>query len=185
MPHSNRQDASVEIEEHVYRRSEFPRLLEQQVFDFGRIVWSDGLEPEEDRFRDRMHPVTDDTMHFVRAAGTLLVSHVQVIPIELEGRDGPVWIGGVSSVLTYPAFRREGHSSALLRRAANHIEASGMALGMLFCDEDTVPFYERLGWHPLEHGRVIARDDPDSEDAVMVLGDDALLPDQVTLEWSW
>ena len=175
----------MEIEERVYRRPEFPRLLEQQVFDFGRIVWSDGLESEEDRFRDRMHPVTDDTTHFVRAAGDLLVSHVQVIPIDLEGRDGPLRIGGVSSVLTYPAFRREGHSSALLRRAADHIEASGMALGVLFCDEDNVPFYERLGWHRLQHGRVIVREDPNSEDAVMVLGDDELRPDPLTLEWSW
>jgi predicted N-acetyltransferase YhbS len=174
----------MEIEEHVYRRRDLPRLIEQQVLDFGRIVWSDGFMTE-DRFRDRMHEVPDDTTHFVRSAGSLLVSHVQVIPIELDGRDRRLLIGGVSSVMTYPAFRKEGHSSALLRRAADHIEASGMDLGMLFCDEGNVPFYERRGWHALERGRVTVREDPDSEDRVMVLGDDELLPDALMLEWSW
>jgi predicted acetyltransferase len=175
---------AMEIEEHVYRRADLPRLIEQQVLDFGRIVWCDGFMTE-DRFRDRMHDVPEDTTHFVRSAGSLLVSHVQVIPIELEGRDRRLAIGGVSSVMTYPAFRKEGHSSALLRGAADHITASGMDLGMLFCDEDNVPFYEHLGWHVLERGRVIVREEPDSQDRVMVLGEDRLLPDQVTLEWSW
>jgi predicted N-acetyltransferase YhbS len=176
---------TVEIEERTYRRPEFPRLLEQQVFDFGRIVWSDGSRSEEDRYRQRMHEVPDDTMHFVRAVGTLLVSHVQVIPIELDGRDRRVRIGGVSSVLTYPAFRNEGHSSALLRRAADHIERSRMDLGMLFCDEQNVAFYGRLGWRSLERGRVTVREDPDSDDRVMVFGDDTSLPDHVLLDWSW
>jgi predicted acetyltransferase len=175
---------SMEFEERTYRRPDLPRLIEQQVLDFGRIVWADGFMTE-DAFRDRMHEVPNDTTHFVRAAGTVLVSHVQVIPIELDGRDRRLRIGGVSSVMTYPPFRRQGHSTALLRQAAEHIEASGMAIGMLFCDEDNTPFYERLGWHALEHGRVAVRRDPESEDRVMVLGNDRLLPDTLTLEWSW
>ena len=172
------------IEEHTYLRPELPRLIEQQVLDFGRIVWPDGFMPE-DRFRDRMHEVPDDTRHFVRSAGSLLVSHVQVIPIKLAGRDGPLVVGGVSSVMTYPPFRGEGHGSALLRRAAEHIDASGFRSGMLFCDRETIPFYERLGWHALDHGRVRVRPHPESDDEVMVLGDDQLLPNQLTLEWSW
>src|SRR6186997_3014974 len=138
----------MDIEEHVYRRPDLPRLIEQQVFDFGRIVWADGFRAE-DRFRDRMHEVPDDTTHFVRAAGSLLVSHVQVIPIDVEGRQGRLVVGGVSSVMTYPNFRGEGHASALLRRAAEHIASSRMDIGMLFCDAENVPFYERLGWDVL------------------------------------
>jgi len=174
----------VAIEEHTYLRPELPRLIEQQVLDFGRIVWSDGFMPE-DRFRDRMHEVPDETTHFVRSAGSLLVSHVQVIPIELPGRDEPLVIGGVSSVMTYPPFRGEGHAGALLRHAAAHIERTGLRLGMLFCDRVTVPFYERLGWHALEHGRVRVRTNSQDEDEVMALGDDSLLADQLMLDWSW
>src|SRR3954464_5210440 len=162
---------AVEIEEHAYLRPDLPRLIEQQVLDFGRIVWSDGFLAGG-RFRDRRHEVPDDTQHLVRSAGSLLVSHVQVIPIELDGRDRRLRIGGVSSVMTYPSFRGEGHSSALLRRAAEHIEAKGLALGMLFCDPDTIPFYARLGWHRLEDRRVRVLEHPDDDDVVMVLGDD-------------
>jgi predicted acetyltransferase len=175
----------MDIEERIYRRPDLPRLIEQQVLDFGRIVWSDGFMAEDHRFRERMHEVPDDTTHFVRSAGSLLMSHVQVIPIEVAGRDRRLTVGGVSSVMTYPQFRGEGHSSALLQRAADHIEASGFDLGILFCDDDNVPFYARRGWHTIERGRVIVQEDPDSEDRVMVLGDDGLLPDELTLEWSW
>jgi predicted N-acetyltransferase YhbS len=174
----------MQIEEHAYLRAELPRLIEQQVLDFGRIAWFDGAEGD-DRFRERMHQVPQDTTHFVRSAGSLLVSHVQVIPIDLEGRDRRLLIGGVSSVMTYPVFRGEGHASALLRRAADHIGSSRMDLGMLFCDEGNVPFYERLGWRALELGRVVVTEHPDSDDRVMVLGDDQPLPDTLTLEWSW
>lgn len=174
----------MDIEERSYRRPDLPREIEQQVLDFGRIVWFDGFMTD-DRFRDRMHEAPDDTTHFVRSAGSILVSHVQVIPIELQGRGRGLRIGGVSSVLTYPEFRSEGHSTALLRRASDHIEASEMDLGMLFCDEENVPFYERLAWHALARDRVIVLEAPDSEDRVMVLGDDALLPDTLTLGWSW
>jgi hypothetical protein len=98
----------MDIEERIYRRPDLPRLIEQQVLDFGRIVWWDGFMTE-DRFRERMHEVPEATTHFVRSAGSLLVSHVQVIPIEVAGRDRRLTIGGVSSVLTYPQFRSAGH----------------------------------------------------------------------------
>jgi predicted N-acetyltransferase YhbS len=175
---------AVEIEDRTYRRPDFPRHLEQQALDFIRIVWSDGFM-DEDRFRERMHEVPDDTTHFVRVAGSLLVSHVQVIPITVDGRDRPVLLGGVSGVLTYPQFRGEGHGSAVLRKAAEHIGTTGIDLGMLFCDPDTAPFYEALGWRALARGRVVVLEDPDSDDLIMVLGDDALLPDVLQLEWSW
>lgn len=174
----------MEIEGRAYRHPELPRLLEQQVLDFWRLVWADDSTGEE-RFRQRMHDVGDDSMHFVRSAGSLLVSHVQVIPIELEGPDRRLVVGGISAVMTYPQFRGEGHAGALMRQAAEHIEAAGMDLGMLFCDEHNEPFYARLGWHALPRGRVSVRDDPDSEDSVMVLGDDTLLPDPLTLDFSW
>jgi predicted acetyltransferase len=174
----------VEIEERTYRRPDFPRHLEQQALDFMRIVWADGFMTE-DRFRERMHEVPDDTTHLVRVAESLLVSHLQVIPIPVGGRDRRLLIGGVSGVLTYPQFRGEGHASALLRSAAAHIDASDMDLGMLFCGVDVAPFYEALGWRALERGRVGVQEDPDSHDLVMVLGDEALLPDVLELEWSW
>jgi predicted acetyltransferase len=87
--------------------------------------------------------------------------------------------------MTYPNFRGEGHASALLRRAAEHIGSSRMDIGMLFCDPENVPFYERLGWGALDVGRIVVAAHEDSEDRAMVLGDEHLLPDVVNLPWSW
>jgi GNAT superfamily N-acetyltransferase len=171
------------IEEQVYRHPELPAHLAQQVFDFTRIVWSDGFT-EEDRLRQHLHD-TPDAVRFVRIAGDLLVSHVAVIPVSVPGRDGPVLIGGVSGVMTYPQFRGEGHATALMGRAAEHLERSAADLGMLFCSAANVPFYERLGWRPLERGRVLVGGSTPGDDVVMVIGGDAPLPDVLELEWSW
>ena len=172
------------IRDATYRRPDLPRLLEQQALDFMRVEWSDGFT-EEDRFRSRLHEVSEETVHFLRVAGDLLVSHVQVIPIEVHGRDRDLAIGGVSGVLTYPQFRGEGHATALLRAAAEHIDRQGFDLGMLFCGPEMIPFYERLGWRALPEGRVLVGGADLREDLVMVLGDEAALPDVLDLAWSW
>jgi GNAT superfamily N-acetyltransferase len=99
---------------------------------------------------------------------------------------GDLRLGGVSGVLTYPQFRGQGHASALMRRAAEHIEQERLDLGMLFCDRETEPFYDALGWQALEDGRVVVEEHGgEPEDLVMVLGDPARLPDVVRLDWSW
>lgn len=136
-----------------------------------RVEWSDGFT-DEDRYRSRLHEVSDETVHFLRVAGDLLVSHVQVIPIEVHGRDRDLTLGGVSGVLTYPQFRGEGHATALLHAAAGHINRQGFDLGMLFCGPEMIPFYERLGWRALPEGRVLVGSADLHEDLVMVLGDD-------------
>jgi hypothetical protein len=56
----------MDIEGKTCRRADLPRPLEQQVLDFGQIVWFDG-DTREDPFRERMHEVSDDTTHFVGA----------------------------------------------------------------------------------------------------------------------
>jgi hypothetical protein len=72
-----------------------------------------------------------------------------------------------------------------MRRAAEHIEEKRLDLGMLFCDNETEPFYNALGWQALEPGRVVVEDDGEPEDLVMILGDRARLPDVLPLDWSW
>ena len=57
-------------------------------------------------------------------------------------------VGCVGAVLTFPQFRREGHASKLMRRAAQHIRQTA-DVGMLFCDAVDAPFYERLDWSAL------------------------------------
>ena len=55
-----------------------------------------------------------------------------------------------------------------------------------FCDTETEPFYNALGWQALERGRVVVKDDGgEPEDLVMILGERTRLPAVLELEWSW
>ena len=126
-----------------------------------------------------------DTVHFVRTAGVLLISHVQVMPVVIEPMPGrSLSIGAVGGVMTYPQFRREGHASALMEKAGGHIRESGADLGMLFCDAENVPFYSALGWRPLGPGSVTV-DGRVTDDTVMTLGDASVLPPVLRLNNSW
>lgn len=170
------------IRDQVFRRPELPRELEIQVLDFMRMEWPDAFMTEE-RHRDRLWE-DDDAMHFVRTVGDLLVSHVQVLSIRFDGTTPPLRIGGVASVLTYPQFRGEGHGSAVVLRATEHVRDARFDVGMLFCDDETRPFYERFGWRALPAGRVlVAGSQP--EDVVMIAGDEHAVPDPLRLDWSW
>jgi GNAT superfamily N-acetyltransferase len=169
------------IEEFVYEPAEFPREFDIQLWDFVRLVWGEGLRGDA-RFRTGGWGDPSPT-HFIRAAGRLLISHVLVLPLSFPAGDGPLRVGGVGAVLTYPEFRGEGHASALMRRVAEHIDQTA-DVGMLFCDAGNVAFYERLGWNALPHGHVLVRDEV-RDDAVMTLGERRAVPDPFRLPRSW
>jgi hypothetical protein len=172
------------IRDAVYSRSEFPRTLEIQVLAFMRLEWGDALFSGEDRFRDRLW---DDpsAVHFIRAAGDLLVSHAEVLTTSAAGSDGRSHlIAGVMGVITYPPFRGEGHASAVMRKVGEHILATDAEVGMLFTTHDLEAFYGPLGWRAAEAGQVLMRGrKPDN--LVMLFGDTSLLPSVVRLEFQW
>ena len=63
----------------------------------------------------------------------------------------PVKLGGLGNVIALPAWRGRGFTSAALRRAAAFMcQELGVEFGLLVCEEDVVPFYERLGWQVVE-----------------------------------
>jgi len=170
------------IEEFVFPHADFPREFDIQLWAFFRLVWGENLSGD-DRFRTRSWDEPTPT-HFVRAAGDLLVSHVLVFPLSIEGRRGPLRVGCVGAVLTFPQFRGEGHASTLMRRAAQHIRRTA-DVGMLFCDAVNAPFYERLDWRALPPGRALVNGEiPDAvEYTLMFLGDDLIAPDPIRLPW--
>jgi GNAT superfamily N-acetyltransferase len=169
-------DATPQIEEFVFPHADFPRELDIQLWAFHRLVWGVG----EDRFRTRSWDEPTPT-HFVLAAGELLVSHVLVFPLSIEGHHGVLRVGCVGAVLTFPQFRREGHASKLMGRAAQHI-AQTADVGMLFCDPEDASFYERLDWTALPHGRALV-DGEIPDGVLMLLGDDLIVPDPIRLPW--
>ena len=172
------------IRDATYTRTDLPRDLEIQVLAFMRAEWGDALFSGDDRYRDQLWD-EPGALHFVRTAGNLLVSHVELLPIEAPGRGGAVlYIAGVAAVLTYPPFRHEGHASHLLRKVADYTASSAADVGMLFTAVDLESFYASLGWSRLDAARILIADrTPD--DVVMVLGDSTMLPDVVRLRRQW
>lgn len=171
---------SPEIEDFVYQHADFPLELDIQLWAFARLVWGEDLRGQA-RFRSRSWDDPPPT-HFVRVAGDLLISHALVLPLQFQLDRRVLRVGGVGAVLTFPQFRREGHASAVMRRTAEHIGETA-DVGMLFCDVQNVPLYERLGWATLPHGRVLVHDQ--AREGVMILGDAGVVPDPFRLDWSW
>jgi len=170
-----------QIEESVFSHADFPRVFDIQLCAFFRLVWGGNLRGD-DRFRTHSWNEPSPT-HFVLAAGDLLISHVLVFPLSIEGDRGPLRIGCVGAVLTFPQFRREGHASTLMRRAVEHIHQTA-DVGMLFCDAENASFYERLDWRPLPRGRALVEGEiPDG--VLMMLGDDLIVPDLIRVPWVW
>ena len=52
----------------------------------------------------------------------------------------------VSSVFTYPQFRREGYGRRVVDAATRLLEGSGADVGMLWCARELEGFYGRSGW---------------------------------------
>jgi GNAT superfamily N-acetyltransferase len=172
---------SPPIEDFVFQHANLPRELDIQLWAFARLVWGENLRGDA-RFRSRSWDNPPPT-HFVRVAGDLLISHALVLPLRFQTDRGVLLVGGVGAVLTFPQFRREGHASAVMRRAAEHIDQTA-DVGMLFCDVRNVPLYERLGWETLPRGRVLVKDQA-RHDVVMILGEAGVVPDPFRLDWSW
>lgn len=79
--------------------------------------------------------------------GGELVSYLEMVRRDCDVGGRPVAVGGVSGVITRPAWRRRGYASAGLRRAARFLDESlGVDFGLLVCSEEKIPLYQRAGW---------------------------------------
>ncbi len=131
------------IELRVYRAAEFPQVLEWQVRDFVRIVWS------ESHVDDPAIPLGDpsrDPINFVVVDGEMLISHAQVTTFTIEHAGQVYRVAGIGGVMTYPNFRKGGYGAQVISAATNHIAKSGVDFGMLFTSPDREAFYNRNGW---------------------------------------
>jgi GNAT superfamily N-acetyltransferase len=79
------------------------------------------------------------------------VTHVGLLQhtISVDGR--PVKVGGVGAVVTALASHGKGYASHAMRYVKTLMcEEWGVDFGLLFCRDQLVSFYERLGWQLLK-----------------------------------
>jgi predicted GNAT family N-acyltransferase len=73
--------------------------------------------------------------------------YVGIILRDARWNDHAVKIGGIGGVKTHPASRERGFATTAIQQALDLFREQGdVDFGLLVCDPDLVPFYERLGW---------------------------------------
>jgi GNAT superfamily N-acetyltransferase len=154
----------------VYRcNAELPDHLRGQILSLIRIEWQDaagdylgpGALPEE------WHPA-----HVVGVEGDVILSYAGVVWREIEHAGEVFKTYGLSSVYTFPHYRRAGLGGRVVRRATAEIEQAGDGdIALLFTYEALEPFYRRCGWQVMPEMRCLigSRESPVVHDALAMM----------------
>ncbi len=148
---------------------ELPRELKCQILSFIRIEWW-WIFRDHNRFWDYTQKSTHPVNVVLSERGQV-ISHAEVTWRMVEHGGAAYKVYGVSAVFTYPAFRKEGYGTQVLRAATDYIRASDADLAMLFCRPELVPFYEQAGWEAPASAQIIYgdRDYPHEEESATAL----------------
>ncbi|MGE0539180.1 MAG: GNAT family N-acetyltransferase [Dehalococcoidia bacterium] len=135
------------VEQFTYAAAALPSHLRWQILDFLRMEWPEGFAGDN-RLREWISPAHEHPMHIVLVDGDLLVSHTEVKRKDLE-HDGVIYKAyGLSGVLTYPQFRREGYGLQVVEAGKRHIERTDADIAIF--NSRLRGFYERAGFIPME-----------------------------------
>jgi len=108
------------------------------LFEWGENIF--GLEDLLLRWRPK-------DWHFILDADGRAASHVGILKHTVSAGGQAVVVGGVGGVVTVPEAQGHGYAQRLMRHAAAYMcEELGVEFGFLFCRDQLVAFYERLGW---------------------------------------
>jgi GNAT superfamily N-acetyltransferase len=124
--------------------SDVPSLIACQILSFIRITWFDIYQYDLDALfmPEEWHPV-----HVVLAERHAVLSYTAVVWRTIAHAGEPYKAYGLSSVFTYPAFRKRGYGRQVVDAATGYIARDPEAdLALLFTDPGLSQFYERSGW---------------------------------------
>jgi GNAT superfamily N-acetyltransferase len=136
------------IEQHIFASQDVPERFQCQILTFVRIPWPE-LFGGETRLRDwtskpELHPVT-----FLLEEEGVLISRLEVV-WEVLAHAGETYLTyGLSGVLTYPAFRKQGYGLQLVQSAKAYIEQQTEADLVLF-HWTLRGFYEQAGFERMD-----------------------------------
>lgn len=75
-----------------------------------------------------------------------VVCHVPILPREVIASDDRFIIAIIGPTVTHPDYRRKGYGTLCLRDCIHIMEEKGYDLSVLWTEEATFPFYQKLGW---------------------------------------
>jgi len=82
----------------------------------------------------------------VRDDGGRLVSFAALYLRDSSHDGRSVVIGGVGGVMTHPDHRGQGYAQLAMTAAVDFFAAHRADFGLLVCERQLIPYYERLGW---------------------------------------
>ncbi len=136
------------VELRFYPSEDLPPDLKWQILSFLRTAWPDGFVGEN-RLRDWISPPEDHPSHFVLVENGLLVSYAEVVWRYLDHAGETYKAYGLSGVLTYPSFRRQGYARQVVDAGTKTIRASDADIGIFHCAPALGLYYAASGWIPM------------------------------------
>jgi hypothetical protein len=119
--------ASDEVRYVEFESADLPPVLRYQVLSFLRIVWPEGFTGAL-RYRDWITNPAYKPHHLLYVAGDLVVSHLEIVHRTVTHEGVTYQAYAPTSVLTFPAFRREGWAGKLVEKASRRIEGPAQTL---------------------------------------------------------
>lgn len=133
------------VEQRFFTDDDFPAALKCQVLSFQRIVWWEGFAGEL-RLRDWIHQKDSHPVHFVIFEQHVLICYAGVVWKHLQHAGEAYKTYGLTGVLTYPAFRRQGYGRRIVDAATAYILRSDADLALFTCNPSRRDFYSASGW---------------------------------------
>ena len=126
-----------------FTNKDLPNHFAHQIRDFIRIHWFDLFQYDvhADAIGEDLKPV-----YFVMIDDPALFSHAAAVTRSVECNGQSYTCGGLSAVLTYPAFRNRGYGSQTVQAATEYLESASLDLALLWTSLDKEHFYGRFGW---------------------------------------
>jgi GNAT superfamily N-acetyltransferase len=134
-----------EPELRIYRTSaELPLPLYYQAQAFSRIFWSDGDDYDIDL------GLNESAIVVVLVNGNSLITHAAIVYADVTCAGRTYKCCGLSSVMTFPAFRKRGYGGQVVQAATALIrEDTAVDIALLWTAPQNTHFYSRYGWQAL------------------------------------
>ena len=131
----------------IFKQDELPEKWHHQILSFQRIVWPEGFV-NENLYRDWITKPEDNPVSILLTHENLLISHVQVVSRTITHLADEFKFYGLTGVLTYPSFRKQGYGKQIVQEGMKYIDEQADKDIVLFsCEEKNFSFYQKCGWN--------------------------------------
>lgn len=137
---------NIKIE--IHRSSDLPPLVTRELKarvdrEFGHVEIV------------RNHVWSEPDWVFILKSGDEIASFLNLVDRQGFADGKPMHLVGLNNVITEPTHRNKGFSRRLNKVAIDHMRSmDDNAYGLLFCADELVPFYQKLGWSKF-NGKVL------------------------------